>query len=155
MFACLPRGQRLLQSILPQSRLFSGHQTCHKLYLPHTSLCNDTGEPSSILPDWIEACSSSSPRTARPHQPGHDCCKILCCPEPAADFTRPVLSSTCPTSSLCRAILVITDDLKGEGIYLTSSGEPKSGTTWLGRLVVGLCLHLCGNQENTWWVIGE
>lgn len=28
--------------------------------------------------------------------------------------------------------------------------EPKSGTTWLARVIVELCLQLCGNPENTW-----
>ncbi|CAM9575258.1 unnamed protein product [Scytosiphon promiscuus] len=40
------------------------------------------------------------------------------------------------------------------GISLTAMGEPKSGTTWLARVIVELCLQLCGNPENRWCKMG-
>lgn len=38
----------------------------------------------------------------------------------------------------------------GNGIYLDALGEPKSGTSWLGRLVPFLALELCGSFNNLW-----
>lgn len=38
----------------------------------------------------------------------------------------------------------------GTGISLVVKGEPKSGTTWTGRLVAALALHLCGSSTNQW-----
>ena len=40
--------------------------------------------------------------------------------------------------------------LSGAGIYLDATGEPKSGTTWLGRIVPQIALELCGSQNNKW-----
>ncbi|CAN0178038.1 unnamed protein product [Pylaiella littoralis] len=39
---------------------------------------------------------------------------------------------------------------RGNGISLEFQGEPKSGTTWFGRLIVQLALELCGNYNNLW-----
>ncbi|CAN0450242.1 unnamed protein product, partial [Ectocarpus sp. 12 AP-2014] len=44
--------------------------------------------------------------------------------------------------------------LPGNGISMDATGEPKSGTTWLGRLVPDLALHLCGNANNSWCGMG-
>eukprot|EP00752_Nemacystus_decipiens_P009580 g8560.t1 len=43
---------------------------------------------------------------------------------------------------------------KGAGISMTAKGEPKSGTTWLGRLIPQLALELCGSPTNTWCEMG-
>lgn len=40
----------------------------------------------------------------------------------------------------------------GHGVSMTATGEPKSGTTWLGRLIPQLALELCGSSTNPWWV---
>lgn len=40
--------------------------------------------------------------------------------------------------------------LPGSAISLEALGEPKSGTTWLGRLVPSLALELCGSFNNLW-----
>lgn len=40
----------------------------------------------------------------------------------------------------------------GHGISMTATGEPKSGTTWLGRLIPHLALELCGSLTNPWCV---
>ncbi|CAN0144840.1 unnamed protein product [Scytosiphon promiscuus] len=42
----------------------------------------------------------------------------------------------------------------GMGISMIALGEPKSGTTWLGRVIVELCVQICGNPENTWCKMG-
>ncbi|CAM9312693.1 unnamed protein product, partial [Hapterophycus canaliculatus] len=42
----------------------------------------------------------------------------------------------------------------GKGISLDATGEPKSGTSWLGRLVPQLALELCGNCNNSWCEMG-
>eukprot|EP00752_Nemacystus_decipiens_P012849 g11376.t1 len=46
------------------------------------------------------------------------------------------------------------DEWEVRGISLTATGEPKSGTTWFARVLVELCLQLCGNPENTWCEMG-
>eukprot|EP00903_Cladosiphon_okamuranus_P009203 g8789.t1 len=43
---------------------------------------------------------------------------------------------------------------KNSGISLTAKGEPKSGTTWLGRLIPQLALELCGSPLNAWCEMG-
>ncbi|CAM9389443.1 unnamed protein product [Scytosiphon promiscuus] len=43
---------------------------------------------------------------------------------------------------------------EGCGISITAKGEPKSGTTWLGRLMPQLALQLCGSSTNTWCEMG-
>ncbi|CAM9463136.1 unnamed protein product [Ectocarpus sp. 6 AP-2014] len=43
---------------------------------------------------------------------------------------------------------------EGHGISITAKGEPKSGTTWLGRLMPQLALELCGSSTNTWCEMG-
>ncbi|CAM9218440.1 unnamed protein product, partial [Laminaria digitata] len=40
----------------------------------------------------------------------------------------------------------------GHGISLDAKGEPKSGTTWLGRILPHLSLELCGSWNNQWCV---
>lgn len=37
---------------------------------------------------------------------------------------------------------------------MTAKGEPKSGTTWLGRLIPQLALELCGSPTNRWCEMG-
>lgn len=39
-------------------------------------------------------------------------------------------------------------------ITIMAMGEPKSGTTWLGRLLPQLALELCGSPSNTWCEMG-
>lgn len=61
-----------------------------------------------------------------------------------------VLIGVCAVTKLCSAPAPL--------LYLPISrlstchhaAEPKSGTTWLARVIVELCLQLCGNPENTW-----
>ncbi|CAN0070517.1 unnamed protein product [Ectocarpus sp. 12 AP-2014] len=40
------------------------------------------------------------------------------------------------------------------GIALLALGEPKSGTTWLGRVVPALAIELCGSYNNPWCQLG-
>ena len=44
----------------------------------------------------------------------------------------------------------ISGDAARSAITITAKGEPKSGTTWLGRLLPQLALELCGSPTNTW-----
>ncbi|CAM9389589.1 unnamed protein product [Scytosiphon promiscuus] len=44
--------------------------------------------------------------------------------------------------------------IPGNGISLDATGEPKSGTSWLGRLIPQLALELCGNSNNSWCEMG-
>lgn len=41
-------------------------------------------------------------------------------------------------------------EMAGHGISLSAKGEPKSGNTWLGRLIPQLALELCGSRTNKW-----
>ncbi|CAM9813455.1 unnamed protein product [Pylaiella littoralis] len=43
---------------------------------------------------------------------------------------------------------------QGHGISIMATGEPKSGTTWLGRLMPQLALELCGSPTNPWCEMG-
>ncbi|CAN0469424.1 unnamed protein product [Scytosiphon promiscuus] len=38
----------------------------------------------------------------------------------------------------------------GKSIVLSALGEPKSGTTWLGRVMTALAVRLCGAPLNQW-----
>ncbi|CAM9127032.1 unnamed protein product [Ectocarpus sp. 13 AM-2016] len=40
------------------------------------------------------------------------------------------------------------------GISLVALGEPKSATTWLGRIVPALAIELCGSSNNRWCQLG-
>ncbi|CAM9813034.1 unnamed protein product [Pylaiella littoralis] len=43
---------------------------------------------------------------------------------------------------------------RGHGISMLATGEPKSGTSWLGRLIPQLALELCGSPTNRWCEMG-
>ncbi|CAN0284169.1 unnamed protein product, partial [Ectocarpus sp. 6 AP-2014] len=43
---------------------------------------------------------------------------------------------------------------RGHGLSLVALGEPKSGTTWLGRMVPSLAIELCGSENNPWCQLG-
>ncbi|CAN0325939.1 unnamed protein product [Ectocarpus sp. 6 AP-2014] len=43
---------------------------------------------------------------------------------------------------------------QGYGISLLALGEPKSATTWLGRIVPELAIKLCGSYNNPWCQLG-
>ncbi|CAM9551407.1 unnamed protein product, partial [Ascophyllum nodosum] len=39
-------------------------------------------------------------------------------------------------------------------IWMSSTGEPKSGTTWTERIITDLAVHLCGSPRNAWCKMG-
>ncbi|CAM9551062.1 unnamed protein product [Ascophyllum nodosum] len=39
-------------------------------------------------------------------------------------------------------------------IWMGSTGEPKSGTTWTERIITDLAVRLCGSSRNTWCKMG-
>ncbi|CAM9255875.1 unnamed protein product [Ectocarpus sp. 8 AP-2014] len=40
------------------------------------------------------------------------------------------------------------------GISLLSLGEPKSATTWMGRMIPALAIEICGSRNNPWCQLG-
>ncbi|CAN0086026.1 unnamed protein product, partial [Ascophyllum nodosum] len=42
----------------------------------------------------------------------------------------------------------------GNFIWMGSTGEPKSGTTWTETIITDLAVHLCGSSRNTWCQMG-
>lgn len=45
-------------------------------------------------------------------------------------------------------------DYPESAIFLSAKGEPKSGTTWVGRVIPQLAIELCGSSTNTWCEMG-
>ncbi|CAM9904786.1 unnamed protein product [Ascophyllum nodosum] len=42
----------------------------------------------------------------------------------------------------------------GNFVWMGSTGEPKSGTTWTETIITDLAVHLCGSSRNTWCQMG-